>query len=84
MFIPRLPAEYAIWMGHIDTPDEVKAMYDVDEVKFISCLQHSSPLLPPRLPRLRLPQSVVVHPLTCSWVLLWLWLCLLRDRTATS
>ena len=24
LFMPRLPAEYAVWMGHIETLDEAK------------------------------------------------------------
>lgn len=31
LFMPRLPAEYAVWMGHIATPDETRAKHGVDE-----------------------------------------------------
>ncbi|XP_068083318.1 xaa-Pro dipeptidase [Anabrus simplex] len=35
LFIPRLPAEYAVWMGHIATPEEIRCRYDVDEVRYV-------------------------------------------------
>jgi len=35
VFIPRLPEEYAIWMGAIETPESFGARYGVDEVKFV-------------------------------------------------
>lgn len=34
LFIPRLPAEYAVWMGRIKEPEEFRAAYEVDEVHF--------------------------------------------------
>lgn len=34
LFMPRLPASYAVWMGHILTPEEVQAKYAVDEVRY--------------------------------------------------
>ena len=33
LFVPRLPEEYAIWMGAIEKPESFKARYLVDEVK---------------------------------------------------
>ncbi len=35
LFMPRLPEDYAIWMGHIETPEEAKERYRVDEVHFV-------------------------------------------------
>lgn len=35
LFMPRLPEEYAIWMGHILTCDEIKSAYQVDEVYYV-------------------------------------------------
>jgi Xaa-Pro dipeptidase len=32
LFPPRLPEEYAVWMGHICTKEEIKERYGVDEV----------------------------------------------------
>ncbi|XP_055390531.1 xaa-Pro dipeptidase-like [Condylostylus longicornis] len=32
LFVPRLPDEYGVWMGHINTLDEFKKIYQVDEV----------------------------------------------------
>ena len=34
LFIPRLPAEYAVWMGRIRTPADFQKEYGVDEVRF--------------------------------------------------
>ena len=34
LFVPRLPEEYAIWMGAIEKPESFKARYLVDEVKY--------------------------------------------------
>ena len=34
LFIPRLPAEYQVWMGHIPTTDETKERYRVDFVHY--------------------------------------------------
>lgn len=34
LFIPRLPQSYAVWMGHILSPEEVWAKYGVDEVRY--------------------------------------------------
>ncbi|EFN56075.1 hypothetical protein CHLNCDRAFT_31053 [Chlorella variabilis] len=33
--MPRLPASYAVWMGHIPTPAEAQAKYAVDEVRHV-------------------------------------------------
>ena len=35
LFIPRLPADYAIWMGRVPTTEDFKAKYEVDEVHFV-------------------------------------------------
>ena len=35
LFIPKLPAEYAVWMGDIKTKEEFKKHYEVDEVHFV-------------------------------------------------
>jgi len=33
--MPRLPAEYAVWMGKIHPPEHFKALYAVDEVRYV-------------------------------------------------
>lgn len=35
LFIPRLPAEYATWMGPLPTPAGVQAQLEMDEVHFV-------------------------------------------------
>nr|XP_045616728.1 xaa-Pro dipeptidase-like isoform X1 [Procambarus clarkii] len=35
LFCPRLPAEYAVWMGAIITPDEFRRRYQVDDVHYV-------------------------------------------------
>lgn len=35
LFVPRLPSEYAVWMGRIETPAGFKAKYAVDHVYFV-------------------------------------------------
>eukprot|EP01094_Clydonella_sp_ATCC50884_P027362 TRINITY_DN7832_c1_g1_i1.p1 TRINITY_DN7832_c1_g1~~TRINITY_DN7832_c1_g1_i1.p1 ORF type:complete len:536 (-),score=190.51 TRINITY_DN7832_c1_g1_i1:118-1659(-) len=35
LFIPRLPPSYAVWMGRIQTAQEVKEKYAVDRVMFV-------------------------------------------------
>jgi Xaa-Pro dipeptidase len=35
LFIPRLPAEYAVWMGRIKQPEEFRDAYQVSEVRFV-------------------------------------------------
>lgn len=35
LFAPRLPASYAVWMGAIETPDEIRERYQVAEVHFV-------------------------------------------------
>lgn len=35
LFCPRLPAEYATWMGRITTPEEYRQRYQVDEVRYV-------------------------------------------------
>ncbi|KAG5492654.1 hypothetical protein JKF63_01233 [Porcisia hertigi] len=34
-FIPRLPADFATWMGELPTPESVKAQLEVDEVHYV-------------------------------------------------
>ena len=38
LFMPRLPREYATWMGRIKSPEEVRARYGVDEVRYTDAL----------------------------------------------
>lgn len=50
LFIPRLPAEYAIWMGRIRTTDDFKEEYKVDEVMYVDELEsYLSGLAPERV-----------------------------------
>ncbi|KAG9394013.1 Xaa-Pro aminopeptidase (Icp55) [Carpediemonas membranifera] len=35
LLMPRLPAEYAVWMGHIDTPEEVRERFGADRVIYV-------------------------------------------------
>lgn len=35
LFMPRLPPEYATWLGQIETLDECRERYRVDEVRFV-------------------------------------------------
>lgn len=35
LFVPRLPAEYATWMGRLVTNEDVRKQYAVDEVKYV-------------------------------------------------
>lgn len=35
LFVPRLPAEYATWLGKLLTSENVRDQYGVDEVKFV-------------------------------------------------
>jgi len=39
LFIPRLPAEYAVWLGAIQPPAFFKEKYEVDEVKYTDELE---------------------------------------------
>lgn len=39
LFIPKLPAEYAVWLGAIQPPAFFKEKYNVDEVKFVEDLE---------------------------------------------
>lgn len=41
LFIPRLPASYAIVMGHIKTPAQWKAIYQVDSVEYIDMVENT-------------------------------------------
>ena len=34
LFMPRLPAEWAVWQGRIQPPEQFEAMYAVDEVRY--------------------------------------------------
>jgi Xaa-Pro dipeptidase len=34
LFVPRLPATYAVWMGKILTPEEWRVHYEVDTCRF--------------------------------------------------
>lgn len=35
LFVPRLPDEYAVWMGSIPPLESYKERYQVDEVHFV-------------------------------------------------
>lgn len=35
LFVPRLPAEYATWMGKLLTVSDVREQYGVDEVRYV-------------------------------------------------
>lgn len=35
LFVPRLPEEYATWMGRLFTLEEFKSMYEVDQVRYV-------------------------------------------------
>jgi Xaa-Pro dipeptidase len=35
LFMPRLPEEFAVWMGRLLSQDEFKKMYSVDEVHYV-------------------------------------------------
>jgi Xaa-Pro dipeptidase len=35
LFVPRLPDEYAVWMGKIPSLDNYKSRYEVDEVHYV-------------------------------------------------
>lgn len=35
LFMPRLPEEYAVWMGKLLNPADFKAKYAVDEVYYV-------------------------------------------------
>lgn len=39
LFIPRLPAAYAVWEGVIHPPEYFLAKYELDEVKFVDEIQ---------------------------------------------
>lgn len=42
LFCPRLPQEYAVWMGRIVQPEEYRARYQVDEVCFVDQVSTAS------------------------------------------
>lgn len=48
LYMPRLPAEYAVWMGRIQPPSHFQAMYEVDRVLFVDEL--AATLLGPERP----------------------------------
>ncbi len=33
--MPRLPEEYAVWMGHVPSTEEVREAYKVDQVFYV-------------------------------------------------
>ncbi|XP_065582515.1 uncharacterized protein LOC136041708 isoform X1 [Artemia franciscana] len=35
LFMPLLPEDYAVWMGHIETPEECRHKYQVNEVRYV-------------------------------------------------
>jgi Xaa-Pro dipeptidase len=35
LFMPRLPEDFAIWIGRLLSQDEFKKMYSVDEVHYV-------------------------------------------------
>lgn len=35
VFVPRLPEEYAVWMGRLRTVDEFKTKYAVEQVNYM-------------------------------------------------
>ena len=39
LFVPRLPAEYAVWMGAIASTDDFKLKYEVDAVRYVDELK---------------------------------------------
>ena len=39
LFAPRLPEEYAVWMGRIKPLSEIKSEYEVDNVKYADELE---------------------------------------------
>ena len=39
LLIPRLPAEYAVWMGEITPPEDFRERYRVDDVAFVDQLE---------------------------------------------
>ena len=50
IYMPRLPEDYGIIMGHVPTPEEVRERYQVDEVMYVdempTRLRGSSPSAP--------------------------------------
>lgn len=40
LFMPKLPEEYAIWMGAIKSPNDIKIMYGVDEVYYVDDMKN--------------------------------------------
>ena len=45
LFMPRLPKEYAIWMGEIKGPEHFVALYELDFVKYVDEIEASLPEL---------------------------------------
>lgn len=48
LFVPRLPAEYAVWMGAIASTEDFKLKYEVDAVRYVDELK-SVVSIPPSL-----------------------------------
>lgn len=49
LFVPKLPAEYAVWMGKIASPEEFKSKYEVDEVFYVDQIQEVIKKINPEL-----------------------------------
>lgn len=41
LFMPRLPEDFAVWMGRLHSTDDVKKMYSVDEVHYVDDVSNS-------------------------------------------
>lgn len=54
LYAPRLPPEYAIWMGKLQSQDDIKQQYEVDEVQWVDDIKsHLKSLAPDVLLTLR-------------------------------
>ncbi|XP_036343902.1 xaa-Pro dipeptidase [Rhagoletis pomonella] len=66
LFVPRLPEEYATWMGKLYALDEFKQMYEVDEVRYVDELnaffESAHPLLILTLSGLNTDSGLVSKP----------------------
>ena len=38
LFIPKLPASYAVWMGHIHPPEHFAVLYEVEDARYVEDL----------------------------------------------
>jgi Xaa-Pro dipeptidase len=47
LFMPRLPAEYAVWMGRIHDPQYFQQTYEVDEVHYVDELAETLTAMKP-------------------------------------